>query len=375
MPANADFLRTLKLQNPIIQAPLAGGGDTPELVAAVSNAGGLGFIGAGYLSPDQIAQVANSVKAKTTRPFGINLFAPSDPVSPTIPPEVAIRRVAAYFSELGLPAPAFPAGPAFSFSDQLKAALETGASAFSFTFGVLPSEAMQALKQKGIFVLGTATTVNEAIELEKAGVDAVVVQGSEAGGHRGTFQGDFSSSMIGTISLVPQVVDAVRIPVIASGGIMDGRGIAAALALGASAVQLGTAFLTCKESGIPEAYREAILNAMEDQTRITRAFSGRPARGIVNRFMTEVESNDAGEAILPFPLQNALTRPLRTAAAKNGRAEFLSLWAGQGLRMARRQSAAELVARLVVETDAVIRQLQETRSHESLPSKSGAASN
>jgi len=375
MDVISDFLKNLKVQHPIFQAPLAGGGDTPELVAAVSNAGGLGFIGAAYLSPEQIAEVARIVKSKTTRPFGINLFAPSTPTPASISPDIAIQRIAPYFAELGIPAPSLPSGPSFTFSDQLTAAVETGASAFSFTFGLLPAEAMQSLKQKGIFVMGTATTVNEAIELEKAGVDAVVAQGSEAGGHRGTFQGDFSASMIGTISLVPQVVDAVHIPVIASGGIMDGRGIAAALALGASAVQLGTAFLTCKESGISEAYREAILTAKEDQTRLTRAFSGRPARGIVNRFMTEVESDGDQEAILPFPQQNALTRPLRTAAAENGRAEFLSLWAGQGVRMARRQSAAELMARLVAETDEVIRQLQKTRLHESPPSKSGAASN
>jgi nitronate monooxygenase len=343
------------------------------LVAAVSNAGGLGFIGAAYLPPEQIAQTARDVISKTNRPFGLNLFAPSATASTSASPDAAIRRVAAYFSELGLPAPSLPVGPAFSFTDQLAAALETGAIAFSFTFGLLPAEAMQSLKRKGIFVMGTATTVNEAIELEKTGVDAVVAQGSEAGGHRGTFSGDFSASMIGTISLVPQIVDAIQIPVIASGGIMDGRGIAAALALGASAVQLGTAFLTCKESGIPEAYREAILGAKEDQTRITRAFSGRPARGIVNRFMTEVESNDDGEAILPFPLQNALTRPLRTAAAKNGRAEFLSLWAGQGVRMAHRQSATELMARLVKETDSAIRGLRGIRSSESAPSRSDTA--
>jgi nitronate monooxygenase len=166
--------------------------------------------------------------------------------------------------------------------------------------------------------------------------------------------------MVGTISLVPQMVDAVNVPVVASGGIMDGRGIAAALALGASAVQLGTAFLTCRESGLPEAYREAILQAHEDQTRITWAFSGRPARGIVNRFMNEVEEADGAEAILPFPLQNALTRPLRGAAAKQGRAEFLSLWAGQGVRLARRQSARELVARLVQETEEAIAKLRGT---------------
>ena len=163
--------------------------------------------------------------------------------------------------------------------------------------------------------------------------------------------------MVGTISLVPQVVDAVRVPVIASGGIMDGRGIAAALALGAQAVQMGTAFLACDESGVPDAYKRAILEAREHETRLTRVFSGRPARGIVNRFMTEVERNADRDAVLPFPFQNALTRPLRSAAARQGRAEFLSLWAGQGVRMARRWPAAQLVAQLARETEAALRRL------------------
>ncbi len=226
---------------------------------------------------------------------------------------------------------------------------------FSFTFGVLPPSAIAAIKGRGMVLLGTATTVEEALALEQAGVDAVVAQGSEAGGHRGTFAGDFDAGSVGTVALVPQIADAVEVPVIASGGIMDGRGIAAALALGASAVQMGTAFLTCDEAGIPEAYKAAILAAREHETRLTRAFSGRPARGIVNRFMTEVERSR--EAILPFPLQNALTRPLRAAAAKQGRAEFLSLWAGQGVRLARRQSAASLVQRLAAETESVLQRL------------------
>ena len=210
-----------------------------------------------------------------------------------------------------------------------------------------------------MFLIGTATTVEEAIALEKAGVDAVVTQGSEAGGHRATFGADFDAGLVGTISLVPQVVDAVTAPVIASGGIMDGRGIAAALALGASAVQLGTAFLTCDEAGVPEVYKKAILQAREHETRLTRAFSGRPARGIVNRFMTEFESGDASRSILPFPLQNELTRSLRKAAAKQGRAEFLSLWAGQGVRLAQRRVAAQLVECLAIETEIAIRRLAE----------------
>jgi nitronate monooxygenase len=347
----------LRIEHPIIQAPLAGGGDTPELVAAVSNAGGIGFIGAAYRTPAQILETAHAVRAKTARPFGINLFAPLAPPAAPKNTEAALQRLALYFAELELPAPTLAEKTAESFAEQLNAALQTDASAFSFTFGVLPADAIAAIKQKNMVLFGTATTVAEAVTLEKSGVDGVVAQGSEAGGHRGTFSGDFQSGLIGSMALVPQIVDAIKVPVIASGGIMDGRGIAAALALGAGAVQLGTAFLTCDEAGIPEAYKKAILEAREDQTRVTRAFSGRPARGIVNRFMSEVES-EGPDAILPFPLQNSLTRPLRTAAAKAGRAEYLSLWAGQGVRLARRQTAAELVARLAVETESILHRLE-----------------
>jgi nitronate monooxygenase len=351
----------LRLQHPIIQAPLAGGFDTPQLVAAVGNAGGIGFIGAAYSTPEQILERAAAVRAQTQRPFGINLFAPMPVAEMPASFSPALQRIAPYFAELGLPAPTAPPAPPNRFSEQLAACLESGAAAFSFTFGSLPPETIAAIKQRGLFLMGTATTVDEAVIMEKAGVDAIVAQGSEAGGHRGTFNSTFEAGMIGTISLVPQIVDAVTVPVIASGGIMDGRGIAAALGLGGSAVQLGTAFLTCNEAGTPPCYKRAILNAGEHQTRITRAFSGRPARGIVNRFMTEVESSDLTEAVLPFPLQNAITRPLRTAAAKLDRAEFLSLWAGQGTRLARRLPAAELVARLVAETDAAIARLHQVR--------------
>lgn len=349
--------KRLHLEHPIIQAPMAGGGDTPDLVAAVSNSGGIGFLGAAYCTPEQVLELSLGVRQKTSRPFGLNLFAPLPAPGPT-DAQSAMQRVAPFYRELGLPAPATPEPPRNSFAEQLATCLRTDASVFSFTFGLLPADAIAAIKQRGLFLMGTATTVDEAVALERAGVDAVIAQGSEAGGHRGTFLGDFSAAMIGTISLVPQVVDAVRVPVVASGGIMDGRGIAAALALGASAVQLGTAFLTCAESGVCDGYKQTILAAGEDETRVTRAFSGRPARGIVNRFMRQVESADASDAILPFPLQNALTRPMRAAAARQNRPEYLSLWAGQGVRLARRQSAAELVTTLVAETDAALMHLR-----------------
>jgi nitronate monooxygenase len=353
-----ELTRRLGIVHPIIQAPMAGGADPPELVAAVSNAGAIGFMGLSYLTPEQIGATVSAIRAQTSRPFGVNLFAPLPAGDSNKNPETMLARCAPYFAEMGLPAPSLPKPASHSFEQQLAAALESGASCFSFTFGLLPESAVRAIKARKMYLIGTATTVEEAIQLEKSGVDAIVVQGSEAGGHRGTFAGDFASGMVGGLALVPQVVDAVHVPVIASGGIMDGRGIVAALALGASAVQMGTAFLTCKEAGIPDAHKEAILSAHEDQTRITRAFSGRPARGIVNRFMKEVEFDHADDAILSFAVQNALTRPLRTAAAKQGRAEFLSLWAGQGVRMARRQSAAELVARLAQEIDATLANLR-----------------
>lgn len=352
MPVQTVLTQRLGLAHPIIQAPMAGGGDTPALVAAVSEAGGLGSIGAAYLTAEQLRDTVSAVRARTARPFGVNLFAPLP--APAAPADMtdALARIAPFYAELGLPAPEMPAPAGTSFDALFPTALDSGAAVLSFTFGLLPDAAVRAVKERGMLLAGTATTVEEAVALERLGVDLVVAQGAEAGGHRGTFGGPFEAAMVGTMALVPQIADAVSVPVVASGGIMDGRGIAASLALGACGVQMGTAFLTCAEAGIAEVYRQAILDAREDETRLTRAFSGRPARGIANRFMEAVEGS-----ALPFPMQNALTRPLRTAAAKQGRAEFLSLWAGQGVRMARRQTAAELVARLAEETEAVVGRL------------------
>ena len=343
--------------HPVIQAPMAGGATTPALVSAVSEAGALGFLGAAYLSPDQIADAARAVRARTSRPFGINLFAPIEPTPVPRDATRALDALAPYHAELHLDAPAVPTRTRHDFDAQLEAVLDIEPVAFSFTFGLVPQRAMQSLASRGAVILGTATTVEEAVALERAGVDAIIAQGSEAGAHRGTFgSAGFAAAMIGTIALVPQIVDAVRLPVIASGGIMDGRGIAAALALGAAGVQLGTAFLTTEESGIPAAYKDAILAARETDTRVTNVFSGRAARGIVNRFMEEVEARGPA-ANLGYPTQNALTRPLRTEAARQNRAEFLSLWAGQGVRMARHEHAGELVRRLVRETAEAISRL------------------
>ena len=357
MPVTTPLMRALGLTSPVIQAPMAGGGDTPDLAAAVSEAGGLGSTGATYLTPEAFKAAAAKIRGRTNRPFAVNLFAPQ-PVPPR--PEdaaKALATVADHGARISAPEPVLPETMTDPFERNFPIALESGAKVFSFTFGLLPADAVAAAKARGMLLIGTATTPAEAAELERMGADAVVAQGSEAGGHRGTFVASFEASMIGTMALVPQVVDAVTVPVIASGGIMDGRGIAAALALGAQAVQMGTAFLTTAEAGPPECYKQAILDARPEQTRVTRAFSGRPARGIVNRFMEAMEPAGDHRNVMPFPWQNALTRPMRTAAALAGDTGLLSLWAGQGLGLARRETAADLMARLAAETDSAISRL------------------
>jgi nitronate monooxygenase len=356
------FTRALGLRLPIVQAPMAGANATPPaLVAAVGNEGALGFIGAAYMSPDEIRATCRAIQSETDRPFGVNLFVPT-PVPPVPDAESKARElVAAYHTELGIPAPSAPVAPALDFAEQFDSVLTSGARVFSSTFGALPADRVAALKERGIYVIGTATTVGEAIELERTGVDAIVAQGSEAGGHRGTFAAPAEESMLGTVALVPQIVGAVRTPVVASGGIMDGRGIVAALALGAAAVQMGTAFLTCDECGVASAYKDAIVGADPGKTRITRAFSGRSARGMENRVMREVDAAGA-DAILPYPYQNGLTRAMRTAASKQGRIEYLSLWMGQAAPLARRQPAAELIRRLVREMDESLDGLDRARA-------------
>jgi nitronate monooxygenase len=356
MTLRTSFSDRFGLALPVIQAPMGGGATTAVLVAAVSNAGALGCMAGAYRTAAQIIDDARAVRALTARPFGINVFAPLP--TPALPRDAAamVEKVAAYHAELGLPAPAMPPVAVEDFDAQLEAVLESGASLFSVSFGRVPADAIERARGRGMLVVGTATTVEEARLLEADGVDAVVAQGSEAGAHRGTFAAAFEDALVGTVALVPQVVDAVRVPVIASGGIMDGRGIVAALALGAAAVQMGTAFLTTHESGVPDAYKDAVLSTREDGTRVTRAFSGRPARGIVNRVMAELDGQ-ADAPILPYPAQNALTRPMRAEAARRGRAEYLSLWAGQGAPLARREPAAELVERLDREAEAALARL------------------
>jgi nitronate monooxygenase len=250
---------------------------------------------------------------------------------------------------LGLPPPDLPTLPPDPYPAQLEAVLDARPPIFSFTFGVPDPDAMARLKSRGIMIIGTATTADEARLLTDAGVDAIVAQGSEAGAHRGTFASPFEDAMVPTLELVRQVRARVATPVIASGGLMDGHNIASALAAGAAAVALGTAFLACPESGASGAYKRAVLAADKDTTVVTRAFSGRPARGLKNEFIARLEGKQ--RIILPYPAQNALTRAMRSAAAARGDAGFLSLWAGRGVARARALPAGELVRCLAKELD------------------------
>jgi len=347
-----EMIDKIGMEYPIIQAPMAGGPSTPELVAAVSNAGGLGSLGAGYLSPEQIESEIRKVKEITDKPFNINLFVPES-VKPRNPSQNVMNKLEEFSKELDSDAPLLSESPQFGFDDQLAVVIENDVPVFSFTFGIPELKVMKKLKEKGIFVIGTATCVEEGILLERAGCDAIVAQGSEAGGHRGSFANDDRVPLIGGLALIPQLVDNVAIPVIASGGIMDGRGIAAALALGASAVQMGTAFLGCKETGIPNPYHQKLLNSGDVSTVLTKSFSGKYARGIKNRFIDEMSSLEGDVA--SYPLQNSLTRTIRNAAKEKGDPEFMSLWAGQGASMSRDFTAKELLNTLVMETNEALK--------------------
>ncbi len=334
------------LTHPIVQAPMAGGITTPELVAAVSNAGGLGSIGAAYLSPGQIIETSVRIRALTSRPFGINLFVGGYRTIPNgADPAPILKVLTEIHKTLDLPPPHVPKLPPDPCREQYEAVIEARPAVFSFTFGVLDRKLIQRLKLRGVAVAGTATTVAEAEALESAGVDAIVAQGSEAGGHRGTFAGSFEASMVPTLDLVRGIRAVTKLPVIASGGLMDRGDSAAAMEAGASTIQAGTAFLACPESGASPAYKQAILSAKVDTTVVTRAFSGRPARALRNGFIDRLAGIE--DHILPFPIQNALTRPMRTAAAQKGVAEYLSLWAGKGVARVEAQTAAEVIARLV----------------------------
>ncbi|MEM1198016.1 MAG: nitronate monooxygenase, partial [Pseudomonadota bacterium] len=289
---NTALLDLLGIEHPIIQAPMAGA-TTPALAAAVSNAGGLGSLGCAFMTPERTGEEIAKTMMATNRSINVNFFVHEPPKDDPEKNASAKDQLQPYFDEYGLGDMPEVVPTNFPFDEaMLEVMLELRPRVVSFHFGLPDGRIVQALKEAGIVVVSSATTVREAIILADGGVDAVIAQGWEAGGHRGTFASSMDAARVGTMALVPQIVDAVNVPVIAAGGIADGRGIAAAFALGAAGVQPGTAFLTTEEAATPTVYRKALMEAKDEDTRLTRAFSGRPARGLSNRYIEETAARE-----------------------------------------------------------------------------------
>ncbi|EMA6342117.1 NAD(P)H-dependent flavin oxidoreductase [Bacillus cytotoxicus] len=346
----------LQIKYPIIQAGMAGAITTPELVAAVSNSGGLGTLGAGYMSPEKIREAIYKIRQLTHKPFGVNLLLTKEIQVEKEKVNEAKVLLNGMNRELGIEEEEVLKLPK-SYKEQLQVLVEEKVPVVSFAFQTLEQEEIDALKREGIKVIGTATHVSEAKVLAELGVDIIVGQGSEAGGHRGTFIGKEQDAMIGTFALIPQLVAAVsHIPIVAAGGVMNGKGFVAALALGAEGVQMGSAFLTSEESITHDVYKEAILQSTDTSTTVTRAFSGKYARGIRNIF---IEQHEGKEDRLPmYPVQNVLTSKIRQEAAKRNKKEYMSLWAGQASSLARIESAKHVVERVMTEAENAIEQLE-----------------
>ena len=303
----------------------------------------MGTLAAGALAPDEIGPAVAAMKAATDAPFGVNLLMAPDAAPDPAEVERALERLAPWYAELGAPLPAAPNRFAHSFAGQLEAVTAAAPPVASFTFGILTRAQVDALHRAGSHVIGTATTVAEARAWAAAGADGISAQGFEAGGHRGHFLAEVEASLVGTLALVATIRAAVDLPVLAAGGIMDGRGVAAALALGASAAQMGTAFLLADEATTSAPWRRAAAGADDDATRLTRAFTGRHARGVENRFMRLMHG--VQDEVPAYPVQNRLTQPLRAAAAQADDPEMISLWAGQGVTLARAGRAEDMIRR------------------------------
>jgi len=344
----------LGIEYPIIQGPL-GGLSTRRLTAAVSNFGGLGSFGAHGLAPSAIKDVIAEVRAMTTKPFAMNLWVSMEDEGARAAGSEAFSRsltaIAGHIEALGGTLPVYKPYVPAKFEDQVRVLLDANVPVFSFICGIPPKEFLDECRARRIATIGAATTPDEAVVLEQAGVDIVVASGFEAGGHRGSFVLPAEESLTGTFSLVPQVGDAVSIPVVAAGGIADARGVVAAFALGAEGVQLGTAFLACEESGASALHRDTILNGRAGRTGLTKGFTGRLARGVHNQLLAEL--NGPGVEILPYPLQRFLLKNLVSLAEKAGNPELQQLWAGQSASLVRKSDVEALLRSLVSDVSSI----------------------
>ncbi|MCU7551371.1 nitronate monooxygenase family protein [Chitinophagaceae bacterium LB-8] len=344
----------LKVDYPIIQAPMLGV-STPEMAAAVSNAGGLGSLSVGGLSPAATRQLIHKTKSLTEKPFAVNLFAHQIPAytEDDLEPMRTLLLQLANKRGYDLTGADLANFRFYNHLNQIDILIEEKISLVSFTFGCLDSGSIQALKQNACTLIGTATCVEEALFLQQQNIDMIVVQGIEAGGHRGTFLEDMPLPQVGLFSLLPQVKNAVRIPCIAAGGINSAETIKAAFELGAGGVQVGTAFIGTKESQAIASYKAKLNKAKDTDTTLTKAFSGRWARGIRNEMMHEIEQ--AGIHIPSYPLQNSLTATLRKLAQQNNDSEYTSLWAGQSAGKTGLMHTKEVFRNLVEQYEALYR--------------------
>jgi nitronate monooxygenase len=333
----------LGLGFPIVQGPFGGGLSSESLVAAVAEAGGLGSFGAHHLRPDEITALVGRLKGATARPFAVNLWIPlaDEPAPDTDELAAQAALLAPYFEELGIEPPDPSASAPIDFDAQFDALLAAAPPVISFVFGAPAADTVDRARRAGIRLLGTATTVDEAVALEEAGVEVIVASGSDAGGHRGAFLAPPEESLIGTFSLVPQVVSAVDTPVLAAGGIATPSQLRAAHELGAEGVQVGTAFLVSHESAASAAHKETVTGPAGRSTVLTQAFTGRLARGLANRVTREASGWDTR---VPYPTLGAMTSPFRRAAEEAGRADLAGFWAGQSAPLARLAPAADIFA-------------------------------
>ncbi len=336
------------IELPIIQAPMANS-STPEMALAVCQAGGLGSIPCAALTPDQARAAVALMRAGSQGPVNLNFFSHTTPGPDPVRMMGWRARLSPYYVEAGIdPAPPPPVGGRAPFDEAFCALVEdVKPEVVSFHFGLPDAALLERVRATGARIISSATTVAEAIWLEQRGVDAVIATGFEAGGHRGSFLNLDMSVQPGTFALVPQVVDAVRVPVIAAGGIADGRGVAAAFALGAAAVQIGTAYLFSPEATVSPVQKALLDQATDETTQVTNVFTGRPARGVINRVMREIGplSDDAPA----FPTAGGALAPLRAKAESEGRGDFTNQWAGQAARLAPRLPSAELTRALAAD--------------------------
>jgi nitronate monooxygenase len=353
---NDRFTTLCEIELPIIQAPMAGSA-LSDMVVAVSEAGGLGSLACALLNVEQARKELEIIRRRTSRPINTNFFCHQQPREDHARQINWRRRLDAYYVQLQAEDTSISPSARAPFDGKMCDLVEEfHPEVVSFHFGLPDKNLLVRVRKTGAKILSTATSVDEARWLEDQGCDAIIAQGLEAGGHRGMFLTEDASTQVGTMALVPQVVDAVKVPVIAAGGIADARGIVAAFALGAAAVQIGTAYLHCPEAQISTLYRQVLKGTRDDETAITNVFTGRPARGIVNRFMREV--GPMSDVAPEFPLAAAALAPLRAKSEMAGSTDFTPLWSGQAARLCRELPAAELTKQLAAEALENLRLLQ-----------------